>query len=97
MSKFRLGCSDLNSDKVERHISETSNCSCGHPYEDKTHYFFLCPQYTHIRQNQYFYTNRLSVEELLYGSDKLSVSETTLSLESLQDFITKSKRFDFKA
>ena len=56
LARCRLGCSDLNADKFNRFLIENSSCSCGHIYEDPTHFFLYCRNYVDISANSFFQT-----------------------------------------
>ena len=91
--RLKLECSDLNADRYRRYIYETSECSCGHHYEDATHYLFICPNYQNLRSNMFFYANGYNIKTTPYGNEALNKSTNTNILNSLHQFILKSKRF----
>jgi hypothetical protein len=94
LSRLRLGCSDLNGHKYTRYLVNDSSCSCGHSNEDPAHYFLTCNKYVTIRSNKYFYLQNVNIECILHGSkDDIPVSNPTLIVSSVHEFITQSKRF----
>ena len=91
--RLKLGCSDLNADKYNRHISEISRCSCGQFNEDALHYLFVCRNYHNLRSNMYFYTQGYNLKTVLYGNESLDNRTNNNILRSLHQFISKSNRF----
>lgn len=92
--RLRLGCSDLNADKFNRHISDTSDCLCGHACENALHYFFVCPRFSQVRTNKFYYVHGFSLETVLRGQSSLNSKTLNLILKSVHEFIFESKRFE---
>ncbi len=90
--RIRLGNSDLNGDRFLRHIQSDPLCECGHQYEDAYHFILICPRYRHIREHEYFYTNRINIVYILNGIHQNN-AETKRIFESLHNYIEKSNRF----
>ena len=93
-SRLRLGCSDLNAHKFERHISSFANCSCGYQLEDCLHFFFVCNKYTELRNAMFFYKNGYNLKSVLFGHPNRSSFENSQILSSVHSFITLSGRFE---
>ena len=91
-SRLRLGCSDLNADKFNRHIADSPSCSCGHPIENAVHFFFTC-NYTRLRQNSFFYSQGFNINMILRGSTSLNKNDLHILLKSIHEYIIKSDRF----
>ena len=91
--RLKLGCSDLNAHRYNRHISDTAKCSCGNFNEDVIHYLFMCRKYQHQRLNMFFYVQGYDVKTTLYGSGALDKATNNRILNSLHKFICDSKRF----
>ena len=93
--RLRLGCSDLNGDKLNRHIADISTCQCGFEREDAIHYFFTCPKYEQLRREMVFYVDGHNINSVLHGNSLLSKELNLKLLNSVHDFILKSKRFSY--
>ena len=92
--RLRLGCSDLNADKFNRHILDRADCLCGHDNEDALHFFFVCPLFETIRANKFYYTNGFSLQTILCGTSSLNHESNSVILKSVHKFIIESKRFE---
>ncbi len=92
--RLRLGCSDFNSDRYNRFISDNASCSCSQDYEDAFHYFFWCPKFDNIRHKSYFYVKGFSLRDVLNGNNTASDQTNMDILRSVHLFIVTSKRFD---
>lgn len=96
-ARIRNLCSNLKSDLLRNHLSDTSVCHCGYINEDAEHYFFRCPRY---REQRYvLFTNTrvlhpLSLQTLLYGKETFNVEQNSLIFLEVQRFIKNTKRFD---
>ena len=91
--KLRLGCSDLNGHKFDRFISDTSDCTCGHPYEDSLHYLFQCSQFNQIRSQSFFYRCGFNINTVLFGNPDISDTVNLKIIDSVHDYFTLSARF----
>ncbi len=78
--------------KFLRHIQSYPSCICGHTFDDAYHYILICPIYSNIRQNEYFYTNNITITNILHGV-QYDVNTTKLIFESLHRYLSKTKRF----
>ena len=92
-SRLRLGCSDLNDDKFSRHISDSSQCRCGYPTEDALHFFFICPIYSNLRLDKYFFINGFDLSSVLNGHPRASKLANNELLKSIHCFIVSSRQF----
>ena len=93
--KLRIGMSDLNQDKVNRHIADDPLCACGKSRENAKHYLLQCLQYEHIRTHS---INTLpiihrNINTLLNGNPHLTEIENNNIVRVVHKFITDSSRF----
>ena len=96
-SRLRTNCSSLNQHLYSKNIVQSSLCACGST-EDIGHFLLHCPLYRNYRQDMLRSVSRLcqpSLNTLLYGNDNLSVSDNKQKFIIVQDFIVKTKRFQF--
>ena len=96
--KLRIGMSDLNQDKVNRHIADDPMCACGKSRENAKHYLLQCLQYEHIRTHS---INTLpiihrNINTLLNGNPHLTEIENNNIVRVVHKFITDSSRFVWK-
>ena len=88
-----MGSIQLNAYLNEIGAMESSSCSCGEPYEDTLHYFFVCPKYNDIRINLHEIIIRLAsftLKTVLYGSDKCTFANNVKIFEAVHTYIAKS-------
>ncbi len=101
-TKLRLGCSDLNFDKSLIGISNTDECSCGE-IENAEHFLLDCGSNLVVKVTMLDsitdlltangLTDRINVDLLLYGSNRLSDDNNKKLFSFVQRFIAESKRF----
>ena len=96
MARLRMKCSNLAADLFELNIVESSQCRCGHNYEDALHFFSVCPMY--IRPRAALHAAIISLapftlRTLLYGNHALSSTENSNIIRHTILFINESKRF----
>ena len=96
--KLRLGMSDLNKDKVNRHISDNPMCACGVGPETARHYLLLCTQYDQLRMQTIntLPRNHQTVKTLLNGNPRISQMENSNIMKVVLQYITGSQRFKFR-
>ena len=103
-ARLRYGLSALNAHLFRHHILAEHTCTCGHDWEDATHFFIDCPIYAAQRvvmidQLKYCLTNicNLSPQQLcallLFGSSKFTTDVNSLIFASAQNFIISSGCF----
>ncbi len=91
--RLRLSCSSLNFDLHRRSIIDTPNCTCG-AIETTKHFLLHCNKYQHLRQ---LYFGNLPcpplVDNLLYGSERLTFEENKYIFIQVQKYLLATKRF----
>ena len=96
LTRLRNLCSSLNADLFRVNLSNTATCFCGYFSEDLIHYFFDCNNYFSQRQLLLRKINdiaNLSYEDILYGSDLLSLSDNIKIQNHIIYYIKSTKRF----
>ena len=92
-SRLRLECSSLNYDLHRKSIVEHPYCACGE-IETAKHFLLSCPSYDLLRQT--FFSNLpcpLTYNNLILGSENLTVESNTYLFLQVQRYIIASKRF----
>ena len=92
---LRLGCSSLNADLYNNHISENNSCSCGQP-ETAEHFLLNCNKYTSITLRRETIRNinvAYNTETLLKGCPLYSDDVNGEIFNIVHKFIVESKRF----
>ncbi len=77
-TRIRNQCSNLNADLFRNHISDTSQCDCGHNVEDAEHFFFQCNRFENQRLQLFTNTRQfhpISIYKLLFGNENLTDDE----------------------
>ena len=94
-TRMRLGCSPLRDDLHTMKIIDISDCDCGHHCEDVYHFFFVCPNYAHIRNifHNIHPSIQHTVSNFLYGKKTASLKINQSLFETVQTFIKLSNRF----
>ena len=94
-TRLRTKCSALNEELFSKGIVDSALCCCG-LIENAYHFFFACPNYSHIRTELFNNVSQfcsLSLNNLLLG-DRSQSNETNMHIfKAVQKFITESKRF----
>jgi hypothetical protein len=96
-ARLRNGCSNLNNDLYNNHLSENQFCPCSNEIENAEHYFFKCTNYIDQRLNLFEATrpyHPLNTNILLFGSKNLNENENNTIVLAVQTFIKNTKRFD---
>ena len=92
-TRLRLGCSSLNADLFNNHISLTDKCICG-SIESAEHYFLHCDRYATLREETINTINvNFNVDILLNGCPLYSDSINGEIFDIVQTFIIGSNRF----
>ena len=92
-ARLRLGCSSLNADLFNNHISMTNKCSCG-SIETAEHFFLHCRKYTSLRDETINTINvNFNINILLNGCPLYSEDVNGEIFDIVQRFITESDRF----
>ena len=61
IAKLRTKCSALSGHLYDLNIINSSNCSCGHDFEDNYHYLFECPLFIVEREIMFTKLNLLNI------------------------------------
>ena len=96
LTRIRTNCSALKDDLFQKDIVESPLCSCGQ-VENSFHFFFQCPNFTHLRRSFLKDVSNLcapTLQNILYGNQFLTDSASTKLLSTVHKFILNSKRFD---
>ena len=95
LTRMRLGCSPLKHDLFMMRIIQSEDCDCGHHCEDTFHFFFVCPQYTHIRQilNEIHPSVTHTVNNFLFGMNNVNNIINNNLLNTVLKYIRLSNRF----
>ena len=93
-TRLRLNCSSLHYDLSRKNIIDHPYCSCG-DIETSNHFLTECANYAIQRQ---LYLSNLPcpmiLNDLLFGSDRLTLRENCIIFSKVQEFIVASKRFE---
>ena len=93
---LRLGCSSLNADLFNNHVSDTDKCLCGLP-ETAKHFILYCPYYTQLRHlTIHSISVAIDVDILLKGCPLYSEQVNGEIFNVVQNFIIRSNRFWWK-
>ena len=91
---LRNDCSQLNADLYRCNIVEDPSCLCGFSYENRYHFFLVCPNYTAARVKLFDDLNRdVNLDTLLNGSENLSIEENYRIFKLVQKYIKDTGRF----
>ena len=92
-ARIRLGCSSLNADLFNNHISLTNKCSCG-SVETAEHFLLHCRKYTSLRDETINTINvNFNTNILLNGCPLYSEDVNGEIFDIVQRFIVESDRF----
>ena len=97
-ARLRMRYSTLNAHLFSKNIIDSPICVCG-AREDTQHFLMSCTRYTNLRQevvNRVTPVSQPSLNVFLFGSQELSDSDSDNRqiFFAVQDFLTKSKRFE---
>ncbi len=91
--RLRLDCSPLNQFLYRRNLTNSPLCSCG-VVESTDHYLLRCPNFDNPSQH---YLNNLPcpllLQNLLFGSEYLSIDQNMFDFIQVQKYIEATKRF----
>ena len=96
-ARLRNGCSNLNFDLYQNHVSSIKSCMCGNEIEDVEHYLFICTRYANQRillfrsLREY---HPLNCRLLLFGDDMLTKQQNEQLFDKVFTFIKDTKRSD---
>ena len=91
LSRLRMECSDLLSDKFKRGLSPTKMCTCGYDTENVSHYILHCNKYNAQRRIMLSDCPVITVNTFLNGANNLE--NNTNVINAVSKFIHSSKRF----
>ena len=80
-----------------KNIAHSSYCICG-DIEDTRHFLFVCHQLTDLRRdltNSESDIRQPNLNVLLCGATSLTFDQNKLIFKAVQEFIIKSKRFEY--
>lgn len=97
-TKLRMNCSSLKAHLYNFNIILSSECECGHSFENNCHYFLECNMYIIERMEMMNSLNALGfdthLDALLHGDHKKSIETNCSAMAIIFNYIKKSKRFD---
>ena len=94
-TRLRTNCSSLNQHLHSKNIIGDPLCACGR-VETTNHFLLECPQYIQARRDMITTLSTFcvpSLNNLLYGVTTLNNHHNKLIFQSVQKFISDSKRF----
>ncbi|KAK3087639.1 hypothetical protein FSP39_008683 [Pinctada imbricata] len=97
LTRLRNASSSLNDDLYRVNLANSPICSCRYPIENVYHFFLDCPLYhtqrtTLMNRLRPFLNQPISLDQLLYGKDDLTVTDNIYIQLALQDFVSSSGR-----
>ena len=94
--RIRLNMSELNFDMYNRHLSDNTNCTCGHPIENAHHFLLTCTKYSTTRSQTISTLPPIAVntKTLLNGNSEFSIAFNNFIFLTVQEFIMSTGRFD---
>ena len=94
-ARLRIGCSKLNAHLCNNlHVIHSSECDCGHPYEDPKHFFLECPLYADLRVKLDSDVSKISgcnIQTLLYGDNTLSLERNKQIFAAVHEYMKNTK------
>ena len=92
-TRLRLGCSSLNFDLFNNHVSESFNCICGSP-ETAQHFLLECINFNDIRNETIHLLDvAINIDILLGGCPLYSGEVNEQIFRQVHSFIIQSNRF----
>ena len=94
-TRLRTHCSALNEHLHSKNIIENPHCICG-AIENTNHFVFECTNYSEHRRVMNIKLidfGNLSLNDLLFGDELLSVDQNTLIFDAVQCYISSTNRF----
>ena len=93
----RTACSPLRQHLHSKNIVDNPYCTCG-DIEDTHHFLFVCHQYTDLRRDLLISVSDIcqaNLNVLLCGDITLTFVQNKQIFNAVQEFIIKSKRFEY--
>ena len=110
LTRLRVGFSHLKEHKFWHNLQVAINplCTCGNFVESTTHFFL---HYTHFSNQRLTLINKIKdinkrifekidpliTQTLLFGDEKLSITDNKFTLEAASQFLISLERFDFSS
>ena len=107
LTRLRIGFSHLKEHKFRHNFEDAIKplCSCGNLVESTTHFFLHC---THFSNQRLTFVNKIKdfdkrifdksdsliIQALLFGDEKLSITDNKSIIEVTIQFLISSGRFD---
>ena len=95
-ARIRMECSALNYHLHKNHVSDSSQCACGHLCEDALHYFFVCQLFNTQRialHNTIIEYAPFNLHTVLHGRQELPLNVNLTIIEAVHEFIQNTSRF----
>ena len=96
-ARLRTACSPLHQHLHSKNIVDSPYCTCG-DIEDTHHFLFVCHQFTDLRRDLINSVSDIcqpNLNVLLCGDISLTFDQNKQIFEAVQEFIIKSKRFEY--
>ena len=96
-ARLRTACSPLRQHLYSKYIVDSPYCTCG-DIEDTHHFLFVCHQFTDLRRDLMNSVSDIcqpNLNVLLCGDISLTFDQNKQIFEAVQEFIIKSKRFEY--
>ena len=105
LTRLRVGFNHLKEHKFQHNFVDAINPLCGNFGESTTHFFLLCTHFSNqmltlinkikdIDKRIFDKNNSLITQTLLFGDEKLSITDSKSILEVTIQFLISSGRFD---
>ena len=107
LTRLRVGFSHLKEHKFRHNFEDTINplCSCGNIVESTKHFFLHCTQFSNqrltlinkikdIEKRIFDKSDSLLTQTLLFGDEKLSITDNKSILEATIQFLISSGRLE---
>ena len=94
-TRLRTKCSSLNQHLHSKNIINDPSCACG-SVETTNHFLLECPQYIEARRDMITTLSTFCVpspNNLLYGDSNLNSDQNKLLFQTVQKYISDTKRF----
>ena len=97
-ARLRTACSPLVQHLHSKNIVDNPYCTCG-DIEDTQHFLFVCHQYTDLRRDLLNSVSDIcqpDLNVLLRDGITLTFVQNKQMFKAVQEYIIKSKRFEYK-
>ena len=91
-TRLRTNCSSLNQHLHSKNIIADPSCACG-GVESTKHFLLQCPHFNQARIEMLNTLSTVCLNVLLYGDNNLDTHYNKLIFETVQKYISDSKRF----